>query len=400
DAVKRGLQSVSIHDLFRLRSIAHFNQHAYQGKAGSVYSAQVGIGNPAAKQTALFPMLSKATHSCDPNCMYSSFTGVYGQYFATRRIRNGALLTFSYIDAAPPTEQRRSKLLTGRGFLCQCPRCLLPDPKSARFCAAECNGVSMRDGSGCWSCLQCQSTAEPSSCEKEIERTYARLKASPAATQEARDLTCETITKSHAKLPATHYLLQQLYALLSTFYASQAAMPFSTAHKEDAAKCSITSGLKGCKIVECQAANCFRGHLCSEVHPPSAANVQSFELFWQAMSLVEMSPQGRERFRDERGNAFCQLLDCPLQMILKYLPLLRIREGEGDTDVVNIERVVRGLLAGGGQLPSKTHCHCCGIAEKVLAPLLRCSRCMGAVYCSKECQKAHWKVHKKACKGP
>ena len=29
---------------------------------------------------------------------------------------------------------------------------------------------------------------------------------------------------------------------------------------------------------------------------------------------------------------------------------------------------------------------------------LRCSACREAVYCSKECQRAHWSVHKKQCK--
>ena len=27
----------------------------------------------------------------------------------------------------------------------------------------------------------------------------------------------------------------------------------------------------------------------------------------------------------------------------------------------------------------------------------RCSKCQTVYYCSKECQKAHWKIHKKAC---
>ena len=30
-------------------------------------------------------------------------------------------------------------------------------------------------------------------------------------------------------------------------------------------------------------------------------------------------------------------------------------------------------------------------------PLRKCSQCEAAYYCSKTCQKAHWKVHKPAC---
>lgn len=40
-------------------------------------------------------------------------------------------------------------------------------------------------------------------------------------------------------------------------------------------------------------------------------------------------------------------------------------------------------------------CPSCGKPGKFL-----CSRCKSVRYCSKECQKAHWKEHKKVCKAP
>ncbi|EIW52895.1 uncharacterized protein TRAVEDRAFT_53328 [Trametes versicolor FP-101664 SS1] len=42
------------------------------------------------------------------------------------------------------------------------------------------------------------------------------------------------------------------------------------------------------------------------------------------------------------------------------------------------------------------HCSKCGKTEG----LMNCSRCHGATgaYCSKECQAAHWKIHKPVCK--
>jgi hypoxia-inducible factor (prolyl hydroxylase) len=42
---------------------------------------------------------------------------------------------------------------------------------------------------------------------------------------------------------------------------------------------------------------------------------------------------------------------------------------------------------------SSPTCELCGHQEN----LLRCSRCRGAYYCSKEHQKQHWKKHKKSC---
>jgi len=40
----------------------------------------------------------------------------------------------------------------------------------------------------------------------------------------------------------------------------------------------------------------------------------------------------------------------------------------------------------------------CAHCGKGNAPQKRCSRCLSVVYCGRECQVAHWKAHKKACK--
>ena len=44
-----------------------------------------------------------------------------------------------------------------------------------------------------------------------------------------------------------------------------------------------------------------------------------------------------------------------------------------------------------------TACACCGVREAE-RKFLRCSACHAAYYCGAECQRAHWKEHKKACK--
>lgn len=44
-------------------------------------------------------------------------------------------------------------------------------------------------------------------------------------------------------------------------------------------------------------------------------------------------------------------------------------------------------------------CNVCGaLTRSDNQPLLQCSRCMFAYYCSPECQKSDWKAHKKQCK--
>lgn len=46
------------------------------------------------------------------------------------------------------------------------------------------------------------------------------------------------------------------------------------------------------------------------------------------------------------------------------------------------------------ELPSKESCYVC---KNVDVPLLKCSTCLAIYYCSSECQKGHWKSHKKDC---
>jgi hypothetical protein len=49
-----------------------------------------------------------------------------------------------------------------------------------------------------------------------------------------------------------------------------------------------------------------------------------------------------------------------------------------------------------GSRPSLNNC--CLYCFKVLAKLQTCSQCKTAVYCGAECQRGHWKEHKKSCK--
>ncbi|KAJ1325929.1 DUF4470 domain-containing protein [Microdochium nivale] len=84
-------------------------------------------------------------------------------------------------------------------------------------------------------------------------------------------------------------------------------------------------------------------------------------------------------------------------------------------DIMDLELVrsaggVEGMVAG-----SRDRCKCCGATDRREAsgetadsstagskgrPLMRCTRCKDATYCSLECQKKDWKKHRMECRAP
>lgn len=47
--------------------------------------------------------------------------------------------------------------------------------------------------------------------------------------------------------------------------------------------------------------------------------------------------------------------------------------------------------------PTQKRCNNCSALQSELKPLKPCSKCQTVFYCDRECQKKHFKVHKKVC---
>lgn len=148
----------------KILCITDFNSHSFRGN--EAYSEVVN-GDPDSAYSALFPLGSKVSHSCQPNCCYTSKSKPDRlSYYAITSIRKGDIISFSYIDTYKPTQQRREELIETKDFLCQCIKCIKPDYMSGICCGDNnCTGVKFCTYSSLtertWACDVCCSCSPP-----------------------------------------------------------------------------------------------------------------------------------------------------------------------------------------------------------------------------------------------
>lgn len=90
-----------------------------QGRDGELF--------PSLDGTALYALICKMNHSCQPNCRVQYVGGLsqqplHAQLVALTRIADGEELCQSYIDLSLPYSERQ-RALADYGFQCACPRC-------------------------------------------------------------------------------------------------------------------------------------------------------------------------------------------------------------------------------------------------------------------------------------
>ena len=65
----------------------------------------------------------------------------------------------------------------------------------------------------------------------------------------------------------------------------------------------------------------------------------------------------------------------------------------GGNNLINEEHYSNSIIAGQYILDTSS----CALCNKFVEKKNKCAKCLSVVYCNRECQKAHWKIHKPKC---
>jgi TPR repeat protein len=120
--------------------------------------------------------------------------------------------------------------------------------------------------------------------------------------------------------------------------------------------------------------------------PPSLER----QIFWRRKAAV----QDLATAQSNLAGSYLRLAAATYGSIEFAMPIAlfwsRKASATGDADATRIFREMELLTAN--------KCSYCGTSGSLLpSPLLKCSRCKEALYCSVEHQKSHWKLHKRWC---
>ena len=87
----------------------------------------------------------------------------------------------------------------------------------------------------------------------------------------------------------------------------------------------------------------------------------------------------------------------PAQPLVSDQPTPVCKKGSCDTEIKqNLQAMVHQMERELGSNIANAEIHLCAKCGKAGADKL-CSRCEVAAYCSRQCRKDHWSIHKKAC---
>lgn len=186
----------SLEPLVQFARIMAINAHEYTKEPG---------------KAALFLLVARANHSCDPVCALGS-AGASGELalYALRDLDAGEEVLYSYLGGhftLQPTHARRRQLMQAKLFECRCRRCMAPEEAAWLPCgAAGCSGflrpasdtdADTSAAAGVWRCGSCGIEEEDSS---DRIASYRRLE--PLWAKKVQDL--EALWHNPNKDPAKY----------------------------------------------------------------------------------------------------------------------------------------------------------------------------------------------------
>ena len=240
------LKSINLSEAiaFRLMSISHINSHSFAGVQLPL-KERFSVLADSTEYSAFFAYGSKAAHSCAPNCNYSSKNSNGSLvYYAIRPIKEGDIISFSYLNLfGNPTHRRRKALIATKDFFCTCTKCSDPDLMNGFPCSKaavtakmqkKCPGIAFccqtSDlSTSQWTCSLCGDHSEPQvQAEGLVQARFDEIKAlaesgelSPSLCKRLDALITEAV---NSLLSPTHYLVVEMLFTLSRFHASGAAI--------------------------------------------------------------------------------------------------------------------------------------------------------------------------------
>ena len=347
---------------------------------------------------AVYTEFTRLSHSCAPNCSFS-FRGKEVHCYARTRIKEGEELTITYrgnVDLMP-THERRLLYLATKFFTCHCPRCDAIGDDMRQFDCFDpaCKGVMM----------VCQPINKK---ECLINMSYTGVKyvephllpctvchRAASADYQQQTLALETkLVDVGAQLcnarcaPDTHVVLKKI-GKDKIHHRHGSALPITKAY-----------------MMMCASLGNVSGNDALDLSLPRYTRQAAVE-YMEVLRHLFLNPS--------------DLLSEGLLFIVSYcITQLQDTPIFSPTDEKSLcgEALRMHLLLYGRDRREKTlheamlHCHerlpsarsteVCAFCEesplRASFTLSRCGKCRQVCYCSTECQKVHWKLHRKECK--
>ncbi len=348
----------------------------------------------------VYSEITRFSHSCASNCQYS-FKGQSIVCYARCSIKAGEELTISYnsLRDMEPTHERRHKYLEVKEFTCHCPRCdaMGDDTRQFECFDSACKGVMM--------------VCQP------INRKEVRVTNLPYTGVEYVEPHLLPCTVCYQNAPTEYQA--EMFALEAKLLEQGPRIAQRLSDLMDARRRSGMEPL-------------YKELLCVKIPPRHGASLPLLRAKWRVLHCMHLD--NFPRFASELQVAVTEYLvalehictypgnnlsselttvavHCskiciqPVfpppqekELCLKALRMHLLLEGRGSRDDFLDEITAKCHE----RLPSTESVDMCAFCEespqRATMRRSRCGQCRLVVYCSAGCQKAHWKLHRKACK--